>query len=161
MKIPNVAGVKLPEKIRVCTTAPTTARQDKSASNCLLQINVGKYLIFQHGAFSQLIYSLPSDSATTGTLVLDSQIQDLTFYLTDGFENLYVPNNSFDILVKLEVFRNYEAEQLQRLNTLVEGQRLLLYHTYHTENKLLDQTGVYQGADQLYNPTDSNITQPQ
>jgi hypothetical protein len=46
--------------------------------------------------------------------------------LTDSADNPYVPQRPFDIVLKVEVVRNYQAELLEQINKLVVGQRLLL-----------------------------------
>lgn len=152
--IPNKSGSYFPRKIRVKCSTPSLAQDPKTYNNTLLQLYTGQHFTQLPGDFS-LISFRDSTSSGTAVQVLDGHLQSFDIYLTDSQDNTYIPLLPFDLVLKIEVIRNYEAEHLEQLNKLVSSQNLLLLHNNLTnplEQTEEQRSETYQTAGDLYGP---------
>lgn len=155
--IPNQAGSFIPRKLRVKCDTPSVAQDPDTYNNTLLQLYTGPNILALPGDFS-LVSFRDSSSSGTSVQVLDSQMQYFVIYLTDTEDRLYIPPLPFDIVLKIELVRNLQAEHLEQLNKLVSGINLLLLHN-HITNPLDDdpseQAETNQTSAQIYGPLDA------
>lgn len=157
--VPNDASQFIPHKIRIKCTSPTAAQSDSAYNDCLLQIYTAMHCIPLPGDFSVISYR-DVDGASTPVQVLDSQLANIALYITDGYDQPYVPPRPFDIVLKLELHRNYQAELLEQINKVVAGQDLLLLQQ-HLQNPLTDSAQekklTYLAPGEIYGPADQAL----
>jgi len=155
--IPNRAGYKIPRQLRVYCSTPTTAQGEDGYNNVLLQIYPAMHVVSIPGAFSVISYRDLNSGSSTALQVLDPQFSSLRLTLTDGSDNLFVPEFPLDIILKIELIRNYEAEQLEQLVQLVRKQELaLVQKDLLLQSKLNRAPPVtYASADDIYGPLDN------
>lgn len=159
--VPNTSTDLIPHKIRVKCSNPTSAQSDSSYNDCLLQMYTAMHCIPLPGDFSVISYR-DVDGTSTPLQLLDNQLSNLALYITDGYDRPYVPPRPFDIVLKVELHRNYLAELLEQINKVVAGQELLLIrqdlqnplHDTDQERKL-----TYLAPADIYGPADQPIDQ--
>lgn len=152
--VPNQTGVFVPDTIRIKCSTPTTAQDDSGYNGVLLQLYPAMHMVSIPGDFSVISYR---DAYNTGPGVqlLDPYLAFLRLYLVDGSDNPYVPQRPFDIVLKVEVIRNYQAEILEQINKLVVGQRLLLLKaglTNPINDSAEEQETDHLAATDIYGP---------
>jgi hypothetical protein len=157
LPIPNTSNVFVPRKLRINCSTPSVAQSPTTYNNTLLQLYTAQHLLAIPGDFSTISYRDSSSSGTAVTL-LDGQLQCFVIYFSDVQDKLFVPPLPFDIVLKIELVRSFEAELLEQINKLVAGQNLLLLHQHltnplETTNTAYSET--YQQQGDIYGPIDN------
>lgn len=156
--VPNSSETFIPRKIRVKCSTPSTAQSPTGYNNTILQIYSAMQLVSMPGDFSLVSYR-DSYSSGTGVQLLDPYLAYFVIYLTDDQDQPYVPTIPFDIVLKVEVVRNYQAEHLEQLNKVVAGVNLLLLQQ-DLKNPLDDdpeeQEQTYLTQGEIYGPIDNS-----
>jgi len=154
--IPNRVGYTVPRQLKVFCSTPTTAQGEDGYNGVLLQIYPAMHVTSIPGAFSVISYRDFNCGDSTALQVLDPQFSSLRLTLTDGNDQLFVPEYAFDIILKIELVRNYEAEQLEQLVQLVRKQELsLVQQDLLLRGKLQAPPTTYATADDIYGPLDN------
>lgn len=157
--IANSTSTFVPIELRVTCGAPSTVQSSNNFMGCLASIQIAQHIAYCPGLFSTIVYN-NQDTTQAGVQLLDPLLNAFSLSLTDGSNKLFLPSFPYNVALRVEVKRNYQAEQVEQLNKLVAGQRLLLYQQ-HLVNYLdvADKDPIEVDQD-IYQPGDTeNIVQ--
>lgn len=148
----------IPFKLRICVSCPTTSQAPNNYNNVLCQYSFWDSVKARASPskLSSSIYN-GTDDSSAGVEILDPIFQYFSIYFIDEQGRPFNPPSFYYITLKLEVHRNYAAEQVELLGKLLRGQATLL-KAYNLKTPTDGSTSISteeQGPDILYAPNDS------
>ena len=147
---------RIPFKLRICMSCPTTSQSPNNYSSVLCQFNFWDNIIQRAGSEVSTVIYKGNEESGIGVEILDPYFQNFSIYFTDEQNQPFEPPYLYYLTLKVQVHRNYQAEQVELLGKLVRGQTKLLeaYNINGFKDKSTSVSTEEQGPDTLYAPND-------